>query len=90
MTRYSSAFALLAWALFWASVPPLVMAAFFLSDRLRIPFPFVEDAFLDAWFFLIYFAERACAVFLFFAAVDAVVVYIWGRIEARRQQAKRP
>jgi len=89
MKRYRSVFALLAWALFLALVPPLLMAAFFIADRLQIPVP-GDIVTFGAAVFLSYFALMASPILFFFAAVYTAVIYTWGRIEARRQQAKRP
>lgn len=89
MKRYESAFALLAWGLLWASVPPLLFVTAIIVDRLKIHVP-GDKATVAVAVCLGYFALFASPVFLFFSAVDAVVIYIWGRIEARRQQANRP
>src|SRR5690348_7111588 len=83
MSRYTSAFALLAWALFWASVRPLVMATFFVSDRLHIPVP-GDIVTFGAAHALAVFALPISLAFVFFAALDAAVIYIWGRIKARK------
>ena len=89
MKRYRSVFLLLAWALFFAVVPLLVMAAFFIADRLQIPVP-GDIVTFGAAVFLSYFALLVSLIIFFLAAVDAAVIYTWGRIETRRQQEKRP
>jgi len=84
MKRYKPVFALLAWALFWASLPPLLMAAFIAADRLRMPVP-GDIVTFGAAVFLSYVALLASPLLLLFAAVYAAVIYIRGRMEARRQ-----
>lgn len=82
MKRYNSAFVLLGSALFLALVSPLLMAALIAVDWLRIPVP-GDIVTFGAAVFLSYFALLASPVLLFFAAVDAVVIYIRGRVSEK-------
>jgi len=63
------------------------MAAFIVIDRLQIPVP-GDIVVFGAAHALAVFALPISLAFVFFAAVDAVVIYLYGRRAAK--QAKSP